>query len=129
MKKCFFSFAVLLTFNTASHASTFPTNLEGQYFCNCTEVGTNKTYKAIMSVKKTDQTYTINSKFDDGSFYIGTGIYNQEKHIFSIVFLNPKKSEETGIGVADVKNNYTMTSTWTYLNKTTLAHGTCIKSV
>jgi hypothetical protein len=41
--------------------------------------------------------------------------------------VNPQKSEETGVAVADVKKNYALVSTWTYLNKTNVGHSTCIK--
>lgn len=127
MKKYLLTLSVFLICNTHTYASAYPANLEGIYDCNSIEVGTNENFKGVMTLKRTGQTYSIKSTFNDGSSYIGTGIYNQLKHSFSLVFVNPSKSEETGIAVADVKRNYAMTSTWTYLNKEIVAHSTCTK--
>jgi hypothetical protein len=71
MKKYLFAVSVFLILNNA-YASLYPRNLEGSYNCNCIEVGTKIFFKSIMIIKKTGETYSMNSKFNDGSFYVGT---------------------------------------------------------
>lgn len=127
MKKYLLGTAILLSLNSPIYASSYPSNIEGTYDCSCTEVDSNAHYKGEMTLKKTGQTYSLKSTFNDGSTYLGTGIYNPSKHSFSLAFINPAKSEETGVAIADVKSDYAMTSTWTYLNKTNVAHGECTK--
>lgn len=102
-------------------------NLAGVYDCTCVEVGTKEISKGVMTVKKTGQTYSTACVFDDGSHYSGTGIYLPEKKIFAISFFNPKKAAETGLVIANVKNDLSMSSQWTYLGKTTLGQGSCVK--
>jgi hypothetical protein len=126
MKKYLLVIAVLLSAGmSAAYAKPYPSSLEGTYDCNSVEVDTGENYKGVSIVKKTGQTYAVKSTFTDGSSYIGTGIYDQQKHNFSLAFINPKNAEETGVAVAEVKKNNAMTSTWTYLNKTNVGHATC----
>lgn len=112
---------------TIAVAGHYPTNLAGKYKCKGAEVGKNEHFDAWMKLTKTGETYTMISRTNDGSSYVGTGIYDYAKHSFSLLFINPKASAETGLGVGGVKTNNTITSEWTYLNKTTLARSICIK--
>ena len=127
MKKFLITSAIAFCINIPAHASLYPVNLDGDYNCNGTEVGSNEKYTCNMKVKKTGETYSATSTCNDGSSYIGTGIYNKTNHNFSLVFINPKKSEETGIAIAEIRKDYSMSSTWTYLNKTSVGHCACVK--
>lgn len=116
-----------LVISTSIYAAESPTNLAGRYSCSGTEVGSNDPFTCSTELKNTGQTYSLQSTCDDGSSYIGTGFYDHARHIFSLVFTNPKKSEETGVIAASVNKNHSMTSTWTYINKTSVSHGACKK--
>jgi len=129
MKKCLFASVLLLSSNCFAHTSSYPKNIEGNYNCTGTEYDTNKAFKCEVSIKKTGQTYALNTTCNDGTTYTSTGIYDYNKHNLSLVSVNPKNSAETGVGVVDVKKDGSMTSVWTYLNKTTLGHTQCSKSI
>ena len=120
--------AIIIFMNTCTFASHYPTNLEGNYNCNGVEADNpNDHYKGVVVVKKSGQTYTTNSTFDDGSTYIGTGIYDANKHVLSIVAINPKKSDEIAVSMSNVHEDYSMESKWTYLHKTTIGSSFCTK--
>lgn len=127
MKNYFIAISLLIMLNSVAYASSYPKNLEGFYECNGTEVDTKEGFTCTMTMQKTNQTYAIKSNCNDNTSYVGTGIYDQEKHVLALVFVNPKKAEETGVVIADVKQNNELHSTWTYLQKTTVAHGFCTK--
>lgn len=121
--------AMLLT--TAVHgvyAETDPVKLEGRYECGGKEIDTHADFKCNMSIEKTGETYRIKSLCDDGSSYLGTGIYFPEKRQLTLVFINPKKAAETGVVAAEIKQDGSMASTWTYLNKTSIEHGYCVRA-
>ena len=120
---------LLLSIQQSVYAARSSNQLAGTYDCTSEEVGTHEKYTGIMLVTKTGDTYGVSSTFNDGSKYTGTGIYDTHKHNFSVVFINPKNPSETGLGMADVKKNYDMKSTWTYLNNTTLGYAKCTKRV
>ena len=118
--------AALLNMSTLASAAT----LEGTYDCSGTDdEHPGVVFKGVMVIKKTGQTYAINSSYSDGVSSIGTGIYDQAKHNLSFIFANPKNANETGLAIMDVKRDYTMTSNWTYLNQTTIGHSVCSKHV
>ena len=125
MKKFFFS-ALLLYFTSLTYAASY-LNLNGNYNCNGTEVNSKKSFSCIMNVKSTNQTYALKATCNDHTAYTGTGIFDKSKHVLAIVFVNPKNSKETGLIVSKVTKNGTLSSTWTYLYKTTVARGFCTK--
>lgn len=101
--------------------------LEGLYDCTGTEVGTGTPYKCQMIINKTGETYTSTASCDDGTSYTGTGIFDEKTHHLSTAFINTKKTAETGVALSDVKPDGTMTTLWTYLNRTTIGSSTCKK--
>ena len=106
-------------------ASKWPVNLEGTYHCDSTETDIHKHYKGQMSLKRTGETYSVKMSFDDGSAYTGTGIYDQEQHVFSLVFVNPHKAEEIGVALSQIRQDGAHLSDWTYLNKKSLSKAIC----
>ncbi|MCX7121609.1 MAG: hypothetical protein NTZ67_07565 [Gammaproteobacteria bacterium] len=127
MNKFLFIF-LLIIFNSLAYSASYSKNLSGNYNCNGTEVNLKKPFSCIMQVKRTNQTYALKATCNDHSTYNGTGIFNKLKHVLSIVFVNPKNAEETGLIVSNVSKNGTLHSTWTYLHKTTVASGFCFKN-
>lgn len=127
MKKYLFATAILLSSSCFAHTPNHPINIEGDYDCTGTEIDTDKAFKCEMNIKKTGQTYAFSTACNDGTNYTSTGIYQPNKHNISLVSVNTKNSEETGVAVADVKKDGSMTSVWTYLHKTTLGHTNCAK--
>lgn len=117
---------LLLSFGVA-YAADYPTNIAGNYDCKSIEIGAHDSESCEMTIKKTGETYFIKSIFKDGTTYTGTGIYEPVKHIFSFAFINPKNAAETGVVVADVNKDYSMTSKWTYLNKNKIGYGAAVK--
>ena len=118
-----------LFFSLNAHAGfiSHPANLSGTYDCNSTGIDSSEKYHGTMKIKKTDQTYSIESYFDDGSSYMGTGIYDQVKHSFAVVFANTQNPTVVSLGIADVKKNYSMITSWTFINKTSVGSSTCTK--
>jgi len=116
-----------MSVSAVANASSYPADLSGKYECESIEVGTNQLYTGKMIMTKTGQTYSTKSIYNDGSTYSGIAIYNPATHRLSSAFINPKNAEETGVAMVEVEKNYMMHSTWTYLNKTTVGHGTCKK--
>ena len=124
MKICFIS---LLLLSSSCFATGTPLNLEGKYLCYGNEVETREAFKCEMILKKTGETYSNIANCNDGNSYTGTAIYEQTVHRLSTAFINPKKAEETGIAVADFKEDGSTFIVWTYLNKTTTGHSKCIR--
>lgn len=91
------------------------------------EVGTHAAFKCQMTIEKTGETYASKASCSDGNSYSGTGLYDQKANRLSTGFINPKKSEETGISVTEIKRDGSLVSAWTYLDKTTIAHTKCLK--
>jgi hypothetical protein len=119
----------MLLFNFDAYASgpiSFPDNLDGIYDCHST-IDKNKKDHGTVILKKSGQTYSIKSHFDDGSDYIGTGIYNRTKHSFAVVFANTKNPEKVSLGISNVKANFTMTSSWTFINSRNIYNSICTK--
>lgn len=127
MRNFFITSAVLLSMNLAY--AFHPISLAGLYDCNGSEVGSNEPFTCLLKIQKTNQTYEVKSTCNDNSSYIGTGIYDAKRHILSLAFVNPNKIEETGVSISEVKKDYTINSTWTYLHKTTIAQSFCVKRV
>lgn len=117
----------LLLLPAISHAEVC--RIEGTYQCQCVEVETKVVYNGHMIINKTGKTYEIESKFNDGSFYKSTGIYDMTKHQLALAFFNPKLPNESGVALVNVNNDCSMHSTWTYLGKASVGTGTCHKVV
>lgn len=118
----------LATFISSScFANGYPINLEGHYKCAGNEVGTNEAYKCNMTIKKTGETYASTASCTDGNSYSGTGIYDENSHRLSTGFINPKKSEETGVSVTNIRSDGRLSTVWTYLNNTSVGHVKCVK--
>ncbi|WP_131762225.1 hypothetical protein [Legionella jamestowniensis] len=120
---------ILLLMSSNCFADGYPRHITGLYKCKGSEIDTKTVFSCRMNIKKTKYTYDIFTKCNDGTFYVGTGIYDRAKHNLSLVFMNPKNKEETGVAIADVKKNGSMDSRWTHLNKTTLGYMSCAKSL
>ena len=125
MKK-YFLVTVLLV-SSSCYAAEYPINLEGTYECMGNEVGTNEAFKCQMTIKHTGETYASKASCSDGNSYVGTGIYDKSLHRLSTGFINPKKSEETGVSVTEVKKNGCLITAWTYVDKTSIGHTKCFK--
>lgn len=125
MKKCFLVTA-LLAFSS-SYAAEYPINIEGAYECMGNEVGTNEAFKCQMTIQRTGETYASKANCSDGNSYRGTGIYDKNLHRLSTGFINPKKSEETGVSVTEVKKDGSLLAAWTYLDNTLIGHTKCFK--
>ncbi|CEK12136.1 hypothetical protein [Legionella hackeliae] len=119
---------ILLLISSGCFADGYPNNITGLYKCKGSEIDTGLVFFCKMNIKKTQATYDVITKCNDGTFYLGTGIYDVVKHNLSLIFMNPKNKEETGVAMVDIKEDGTMTSVWTHLNKTTLGHMNCGKS-
>lgn len=124
MKKTLIFLFTYLCMNGFAQAAHPVKGLEGNYQCKGVEIGTNEPFTCALNLKKTGETYALKSTCNDGSIYTGTGIFDNH-HNFSVAFINPKKSEETGLIVAKVGQDNSLESTWTYLNQTTIARASC----
>lgn len=116
----------MLLFSFNAYANSYPINLDGTYDCHST-IDKNKKDHGIVTLKKTGQTYSIESHFDSGTSYKGTGIYNRTNHSFAVVFANVQDPDKVSLGISNVKDDYTMTSSWTFINTTIVGHSTCTK--
>ncbi|MCP0914863.1 MULTISPECIES: hypothetical protein [Legionella] len=123
MKKAVFLVTLLLTSAVFAYTDY---KLGGQYDCEGNEIGTGNVFKCTLTIKKTGETYASMAICDNGNAYTGTGIYDANTHFLSSGFINPKKLDETGIAMSHVKRDGSMESTWTYINKTTIARTRCI---
>lgn len=101
-------------------------NIEGVYECAGNEVGTQEAFKCQMTIKKAGETYASTVNCSDNNSYRGTGIYDKNTRLLSTGFINPEKSEETGVSVTKVTSDGGLVSEWTYLDKTTIAHTKCL---
>lgn len=125
MKQYFF--VTVLVIPLSCFASEYSANFEGKYECAGHEVGTKAAFSCEMIIKRTGETYASTAKCSDGNSYTGTGIYDVTTHHLSTGFINPKKSEETGVSVSVVKKDGSMDVSWTYLNNTSIARSVCNK--
>ena len=125
MKK--YLFVSALSISLSCFASMHSNRIEGKYACAGHEVGTHDVFKCEMTIKPTGETYASTANCSDGNAYTGTGIYDKNSHQLSTVFINPKKSDETGVSVAHVKADGSIVAEWTYINKTSIAHSKCTK--
>ncbi|MDP1604878.1 MAG: hypothetical protein Q8M03_16630 [Legionella sp.] len=125
MKKIFYITALVIPLY--SFANEHPASLEGKYECAGHEVGTKSAFTCEMLIKRTGETYASEAKCSDSNSYRGTGIYSTATHHLSTVFINPQKSEETGVSVALVKKDGSLDTVWTYLNNTSIAKSICSK--
>lgn len=125
MKKYYAVLALLIS--STAFASKSLTHLEGSYECMGNEVGTNEAFKCQMIIKKTGETYFSTATCSDGNSYHGTGIYDKSTHRLSTGFINPKKSEETGVSVTTINADGSLMSEWTYLDKETLGYTKCVQ--
>lgn len=124
MKK---SIYILALFATSTALASQSLNLEGAYECKGNEVGTNAAFKCQMVIKKTGKTYPSTANCSDGNAYRGIGIYDESSHLLSSGFINPKKSEETGVCITKVEADGSLSSEWTYLDNTMIGHTKCYK--
>jgi hypothetical protein len=127
MKNTIIAAILLLSANTAAIAAHYPANLEGKYDCTGTETDNKSHFKGVVTIKKTGQTYTMSSTFDDGTSYTGIGLYDQAKHVFSNAAIDPKKPDELAISISDVNQDKSLKSTFTYANSTAIGYSNCIK--
>ena len=125
MKKYLFNAMLLLSLNTFAAGSG---SLSGTYECKGSEVGTHEAFTCQMTIKKTGETYASTATCSDGNSYRGTGIYDKHLHQLSTGFINPKKSEETGVSISTIKSSKELISVWTYIDKTSIARTTCYKT-
>lgn len=107
-------------------ASAFSQNIVGKFDCDSREVGSSKHSHGIMTITKNKETYQVETQFDDGSFYKGTGIATPENQLLSVAFVNPKKIKETGIGVTHSQNGV-LKVRWTYIDRSDFADSVCLK--
>lgn len=121
-------FLILFILNLPSYAISYSTSLAGNYSCGGAEVGTEERFTCKMTLKKTGKTYQMKSHCSDGTSYIATGLYDDRRHSLSLAFINPKEPKELGIVVANVRRDYSMRSSWTYLNQAKIGHGYCSKA-
>jgi|GEM_PF-6472558 len=120
-------FVMALLISSVAFASKSASNIEGAYECMGNEVGTNEAFNCQMTIKKTGDTYASTANCSDGNSYRGTGIYDKSIHRLSTGFINPKKSEETGVSVTVIKADGSLTSEWTYLDKEIIGRTKCLK--
>ncbi len=125
MKTYLRAMILFLAMNSFANASS--ANIEGAYVCKSIEIGSHQLYTADAILKKTGEVYSVDSKFNDGSTYHGTGIYDNKKHVLAIVAINPNNPNETGVSIDDVHANGSIEGKWTYLGKTEIGKVTCIK--
>ena len=125
MKK--YLFVTALCMSVSCFASQYPANIEGKYECGGNEAGSNAAFKCEMIIKRTGETYASSATCSDGNSYTGNGIYNRKLHQLSTGFINPKKSAETGVSMADIKTDGRIISVWTYINNTSIGHTKCFK--
>lgn len=74
MKIYLHAIILFLTMNAYAIASII--KIEGTYTCRSIEIGSHQLYTANVILKKTGDVYSVNSKFNDGSIYHGTSIYD-----------------------------------------------------
>ena len=125
LKKCVYIALAILS--SSGVVNAYQISLEGKDDCKGTEIGSKTSFRCEMVINKTGETYGSSATCDDGNSYKGTGIYDNNTHILSSGFINPKKAKETGVAVTYIKDDGSMTTDWTYLNNTTIGHTACIK--
>lgn len=126
MKNYFNLVILFLVFNTSIMAASV--KLEGRYTCQSIEVGTHQLYTGNVTLRKTGDTYTINSKFNDGSTYQGTGIYDPKNRILAVAAINPENSHETGLSLNKIHQDGSITGKWTYLHRNDISTSRCLKN-
>jgi hypothetical protein len=127
MKKYLMVMALLTSFNAYSDPNLFSHNLEGTYDCHSTNLNSNNLSYGKMKITKTDQTYSIETFHDDGSHYLGTGIYNQNIHTLAVAFRNTQNPLMVSFGVAEVDEKGSMSTSWAFLYDTTIGSSSCTK--
>ncbi|KTD38562.1 hypothetical protein Lnau_0550 [Legionella nautarum] len=125
MKKYFLATTLLIS--SQCFAATSSVTLEGNYDCQGNEIGSNAPFKCQMNIKKTGETYASTASCSDGNSYSGTGIYDSNSLRLSTGFINPKKAEETGVSVSEIKPDGSIKTVWTYMNSTSTGLTTCTK--
>ena len=129
MKKfVFVSLAFLCSTLSALPVISGPIILEGRYDCTGTEIDTETVFQCDETITKTGETYAFTAACNDGTSYVGTGIYQPANRDLSIVFRNVDKIEEIGVSVKHVSvKTGELLGKWTNLNKTAVGHTWCIK--
>ena len=61
---------------------------EGHYECTGNELGTNEHFILNMTIEKSEETYSIQSRYET-DLYFGTGIYDSTNKSLSAAFVNP----------------------------------------
>ncbi len=100
---------------------------EGKYECTGNDARTQKPFTLTQILKKTGETYSLDSRTTEGDVYHGTGIVDKANNSLSVAAINPADPKETGIIVFHSKNKDTLDATWTYLDEKTVVHATCKK--
>lgn len=104
-----------------------PVNFEGSYDCSGTEIDTDTVFQCDETITKTGKTYAFTAACNDGTSYVGTGIYQPLKRNLSIVFRNAANVQEIGVSVKHIRKNGEMIGKWTNLDKTAMGHTRCTK--
>ena len=115
-------------FLSASVFAAQPTHtIAGNYVCSGTEVGTQEAFKCTMTIKKTGETYASTAQCNDGTAYLGVGIYDAKTRHLSTGFINPKNPKETGVAVDKINADGSYEAQWAYLNTQTIGRAKCFK--
>lgn len=112
---------------TGSSFATQTVSLDGNYHCKGHEVDTKTAFTCEMTVKKAGETYSSIATCDDGTAYHGTSIYDEKAHLLSTAFINIKNPAEVGVSISYLKEDGSMSSNWSYVDKTTIAQTFCSK--
>ena len=126
MKKYLLATVVFVCSSVFAHSNE-SINIEGNYFCTGTEFDTKAPFKCDESIKKSGDTYAFTATCNDGTSYVGTGIFDSKQHNLSIAFRNNKNLKEVGISVKSIRNDGKMIGKWTNLDKSTIGRTNCTK--
>lgn len=103
--------------------------IEGDYDCRWLDVGTGKVIAGTMSLKKTGETYTMKSTYDDHSSYRGTGIYDETTHQLAIAFYNPIDLKDMGLSTTIFDDKVDKTWRWASINTNKIERTNCTKKI
>lgn len=110
-----------------NHMAYAAINVAGTYECRWPDAVSGKTIKGLIILKKTGQTYTMKSGYDDQSSYHGTGIYDEKKHRFVLVYQNPKDLKDAGVSTTEFDESRNTVWTWADMNSAKVEHTYCVK--
>lgn len=118
------NFLLCFILGLSQFAAAAVVNYEGVYECSGKELGTDERFTGTMTIKKTKDAYSINSRFAADAYH-GTGIYDSSNKSLSVVFINPEYAEETGLIIFHAENQGKLKAVWTYLRQKNIAHSIC----